>query len=776
MGGTTNRAGAFANLHRRTRCWTGRAGVAAGLLLAGLGAPVLAQLSSADIAALRKRGEREGWTFTVGESAATRRPMHELCGAVEPPDWEHTGRVDRSPLVRGLPQAYDWREHNGCTPIRDQDGCGSCWAFSAVGAMESTILLNEGASEDLSEQWLVSCTWAGSCSGGWHTSALEFFRCDGARDPCGDCGAVLEADFPYQAADVPCYNCPGAGYPHPYYLVSWTRLSTGVATPAQIKQAIYTHGPVSTTVYVNSAFHAYTGGVFNDCESAQVNHAVVLVGWDDTQGASGVWILRNSWDTDWGEDGYMRIEYGCSRVGYATCYVNYSTRDCNNNDVPDECDVSAGTSPDCNGNETPDECDVSAGTSRDCTSNGVPDECETDCNRNGIRDDCDIAAGTSHDCTANGVPDECEVDCNSNGVRDDCDVAAGTSPDCNANSIPDQCDFWVCESPWNGFEDCPPFCWGTPMDGLDSDADGISWENPSESGFIDDFGCPEYSQAVQVNVFEPAPVDGYVTSEYFRPLGGALGCEAAVYALSFAPNIDATDSYWDWVFLLRDALSGGLVAQIEFASTESRRSGLVAGHIMVKDPAGGYVDTGVGLTTGECFDLEATLNNPLGEVQLYVNGDPVLATPLPPWDADACRLDYFRLYAVENYALASHDPSDYSIFNLDAFELCRAGHAEALPEVYDCNSNGVLDECDITDGVSVDCDGDGVPDGCRIYGDADRDGDVDSADYHDFQACVTAPDHMPDATCVDLDFDFDCDDDIDLVDFGAFQRAFTGSP
>ena len=87
-----------------------------------------------------------------------------------------------------------------------------------------------------------------------------------------------------------------------------------------IKQAIFDYGPISVAICAGGHFIVYTGGVFNherECPPFNpVNHAVVLVGWDDNQGENGVWILRNSWGEDWGEDGYMLIEHGCSKIGY----------------------------------------------------------------------------------------------------------------------------------------------------------------------------------------------------------------------------------------------------------------------------------------------------------------------------------------------------------------------------------------------------------------------------------------------------------------------------
>jgi hypothetical protein len=393
-----------------------RAGLVAGLTGLWLAGTASAQLSKEDIAALRQRGAVEGWTFTVGENDATRRPLSELCGLLEPLGWEKGARYSPPDPRRDLPASFDWRDHNGCTPIRNQGGCGSCWAFAAIGTIESAILINDGLSTDLSEQWLVSCTSAGSCSGGWHTGAYAFLCCQGNwRDPCGDCGPVRESDFPYVAWDAPC-DCP---YPHPYRVDDWARIGTGIPPVNDIKQAILDYGPVSATVAVDSAFQAYDGGVFNACWDGQVNHAIVLVGWDDDQGPEGVWFLRNSWGPNWGEDGYMRILYNCSRVGGSACYVEYRY-DCNDNGIRDDYDIAdCDGSPwcgDCNDNDVPDVCDIADGTSEDCNGNGVPDECDVsggtsaDCNQNGVPDECDIADGTSQDCNGNGVPDECDFD------------------------------------------------------------------------------------------------------------------------------------------------------------------------------------------------------------------------------------------------------------------------------------------------------------------------------------------------------------------------------
>jgi C1A family cysteine protease/rhodanese-related sulfurtransferase len=276
-------------------------------------------LSSEDIATLQKIGEEEGWTFTVGENPATEYSLDELCGFRVPDDWWVDATFDPCTPRGSLPDSFDWRDEGGCTPVKDQGNCGSCWAFATVGPLESNILIKDGAEEDLSEQWLVSCNRDGyGCNGGWWAHDYHQWK----TDSCGGTGAVMEDDFPYVGYDAPC-DCP---YPHEYLIDDWVFIGSqhGIPPVNSIKQAIMDYGPVSVAVRANSAMQTYTGGIFNGCEGGDVNHAVVLVGWDDNQGSDGVWFMRNSWGQDWGEDGgYMRIPYGCSSIGYSANYIDY---------------------------------------------------------------------------------------------------------------------------------------------------------------------------------------------------------------------------------------------------------------------------------------------------------------------------------------------------------------------------------------------------------------------------------------------------------------------
>ncbi|HNW97665.1 MAG TPA: C1 family peptidase [Bacteroidales bacterium] len=213
-------------------------------------------------------------------------------------------------LGKALPSSFSWLALGGCTPIKDQGQCGSCWGFASSGVFESRIKIADNVTRDLSEQWLVNCS-SYDCSGG--NCVFSYFK--------SPKGAVYESQEPYTAANGSC----DASYTYHEQASSYTTVSTGQATTDQIKNAIYNYGPVYITVYVGDGFESYTSGIFTTNEGTSTNHAVILVGWDDNGGTNGYWILRNSWSPLWGENGYMKIKYGVSLVGSKTAYLVYGS-------------------------------------------------------------------------------------------------------------------------------------------------------------------------------------------------------------------------------------------------------------------------------------------------------------------------------------------------------------------------------------------------------------------------------------------------------------------
>lgn len=297
-----------------------RAGIC--LLIFALGASSFAQLTDNDIRALQDKASAEGWTFTVTKNPATQYALSQITGFKVPDNWKDMAPFDNRAVTRVLPSSFDWRvEASGLPPIRNQLWCGSCWAFATVGVFECNIKIKDHTVVDLSEQWLVSCNRNGySCDGGWWCH--HYFQ--NMTDRCNGSGAVMENEFPYEADNGTC-GCP---YPHQYFIDGWGYIGGQYQTPSvdQMKQAIMDHGPIGVGIAANDAMQAYGGGIFNGCTGGPINHAVVLVGWDDSQGADGVWIMRNSWGSGWGEGGYMRIPYYCQDVGFNATYIDYRGR------------------------------------------------------------------------------------------------------------------------------------------------------------------------------------------------------------------------------------------------------------------------------------------------------------------------------------------------------------------------------------------------------------------------------------------------------------------
>ncbi|MGD9210935.1 MAG: C1 family peptidase, partial [Desulfobacteraceae bacterium] len=265
-----------------------------------------------------------------------------------------------------LPSEFDWCDEYGCTPIKNQGNCGACWAFATVGVFENVMKIQDSVTIPLSEQYLISCNSEGyNCTnGGWWVHEYHQWKTVNGE---AEAGAVSEKDKPYQAHDTNC-NSPNEKVAQ---IVNWNYVTeqNSVPSTSAIKQAIYNYGPVTAAVCVNTDFNYYEGGVFEGPECSEVNHGVVLVGWNDADG--GYWILRNSYGSDWGEDGYMRIKYGVSNVGYGASYVEYS----GSSDLPDSTDDSNNDDADDSSN---DDADDSSSDDADDSSSDDADDSSSD--------------------------------------------------------------------------------------------------------------------------------------------------------------------------------------------------------------------------------------------------------------------------------------------------------------------------------------------------------------------------------------------------------------
>lgn len=203
------------------------------------------------------------------------------------------------------PDEIDWRKHDVVTPVKNQEQCGSCWAFSTTGSLESAHARATGNLVSLSEQQLVDCsTKYGNmgCNGGLMDNAFEYILKNGGVDS--------EVSYPYHARQEKCHfikknvgsTCSG-----------FVDVESG--NEKSLKEALATVGPVSIAIDVTEDnFMFYKDGVFVDetCsnEPNQLNHGVLIVGYgssDENSEAADYWIVKNSWSTHWGEQGYIRM-------------------------------------------------------------------------------------------------------------------------------------------------------------------------------------------------------------------------------------------------------------------------------------------------------------------------------------------------------------------------------------------------------------------------------------------------------------------------------------
>ena len=224
---------------------------------------------------------------------------------------------------KDLPSHFDWRPL--CTPIADQHQCGDCWAFAGVGTLECNINIKDGVYKDISEAYLTNCyTLSLGCNGGlcphsfWMAPQGAVYESDypWTQDLTNGISGTCGGPFTYHETIDSFANVPGANF-------------LGMPPDANIKSAIYHHGPVWVDVCAaSSEWSTYSGDIYSG-NGLVFDHCVVLVGWCDSASVAGggYWILRNSWGPDWGINGYMYISYGSDVVGLFANYIVYKGGD-----------------------------------------------------------------------------------------------------------------------------------------------------------------------------------------------------------------------------------------------------------------------------------------------------------------------------------------------------------------------------------------------------------------------------------------------------------------
>ncbi|RDX70011.1 Oryzain alpha chain, partial [Mucuna pruriens] len=225
--------------------------------------------------------------------------------------------ITRSPkddFCEEAPYSLDWRKKGVVTGVKDQGNCGSCWAFSSTGAIEGINAIVTGDLISLSEQELVDCDSTNEgCDGGYMDYAFEWVVHNGGID--------TESNYPYTGVDGRCNVTKEENKVVSIDGYTDVGQSDSSLLCATVKQ------PISAAIDGSSwDFQLYTGGIYDgDCSSDpdDIDHAVLIVGYG-SEGDEDYWIVKNSWGTSWGIEGYIYIRRN-TNLKYGVCAINYMT-------------------------------------------------------------------------------------------------------------------------------------------------------------------------------------------------------------------------------------------------------------------------------------------------------------------------------------------------------------------------------------------------------------------------------------------------------------------
>lgn len=262
---------------------------------------------------------------------------------------------------------WDWRESLPIGPVMNQGlACNTCWAFASIDAVAASFIKNMQDANDFnshqaridgaitamngppfihpanlrpSAQELINCMPIkpeNACDVGWHGKAFDFFiykmgapfvnTDDGLEQVLGYTSqnpSLREIRYvPQKYESGKKFSCaPNAGFKK---AASWDYVNSPpdkLPTVPELKAALVRHGPLVVLIRYDKCLENYKSGVFNEKNFGEVNHAVLLVGWDDEKEA---WLIKNSWGEDWGEKGLAWIKYGSNNIGMFAAWIDAS--------------------------------------------------------------------------------------------------------------------------------------------------------------------------------------------------------------------------------------------------------------------------------------------------------------------------------------------------------------------------------------------------------------------------------------------------------------------
>jgi C1A family cysteine protease len=215
-----------------------------------------------------------------------------------------------SSSASGSPSSIDWRQKGAVTSVKDQGQCGSCWTFSATGAVEGAWEISTGNLVDLSEQELVDCATGISygshgCNGGQMEGAFKFII---------EKGQCSLSSYPYTAKDGSCKICSPVAH---ISSCSDVKPNDQISLKAAVAQQ-----PVAVAIEADTFyFQSYSSGILTSptCGTT-LDHGVLIVGYG-TENGQDYWLVKNSWGTSWGLDGYVKIAKSSSTNDPGICGI-----------------------------------------------------------------------------------------------------------------------------------------------------------------------------------------------------------------------------------------------------------------------------------------------------------------------------------------------------------------------------------------------------------------------------------------------------------------------